>query len=131
MFHNTSSLFFIILPQTLIYPYKEYILNYTLYSFYLYILLTKTTAAKNEDALSYYKVRGLYFLAVVFVRSIVLARAYTIRFELISCFLPCYIYLVNCDNPYTFGYNLYLIINLCFLPVYLIVISVTLYNFIS
>ena len=34
------------------------------------ILLTKTTAAQSEDALSYYKVRGLYFLAVVFVRSI-------------------------------------------------------------
>ena len=37
-----------------------------------YILLTKTTAAQNEDALNYYRVRGLYFLAVVFVRSIVL-----------------------------------------------------------
>ena len=34
------------------------------------ILLTKTTAAQNEVALSYHKVRGLYFLAVVFVRSI-------------------------------------------------------------
>ena len=29
------------------------------------ILFTKTTSAQNEDALSYYKVRGLYFLAVV------------------------------------------------------------------
>ena len=35
------------------------------------ILLTKTTAAQNEDALSYHKVRGLYFLAVVFVGSII------------------------------------------------------------
>ena len=35
------------------------------------ILLTKTTAAQNEDALSYPKVRGLYFLAVVFVRNII------------------------------------------------------------
>ena len=34
------------------------------------ILLTKTTAAQSNDALSYYTVRGLYFLAVVFVRSI-------------------------------------------------------------
>ena len=34
------------------------------------ILLTKTAAAQNEDALSYHSVRGLYFLAVVFVRSI-------------------------------------------------------------
>ena len=29
----------------------------------------KTTAAQNEAALSYHKLRGLYFLAVVFVRS--------------------------------------------------------------
>ena len=36
----------------------------------IYILLTKTTAAQNEDALSNYRVRGLHFLAVVFVRSI-------------------------------------------------------------
>ena len=34
------------------------------------ILLTKTTAEQNEVALSYHKVRGLYFLAIVFVRSI-------------------------------------------------------------
>ena len=34
------------------------------------ILLIKTTAAQNEVALSYHKVRGLYFLAVVSVRSI-------------------------------------------------------------
>ena len=32
------------------------------------ILLTKTTAAQNEVALSYHRVRGLYFLAVVFAR---------------------------------------------------------------
>ena len=36
-----------------------------------YILLTKTTAAQNEVALSCHSVRGLYFLAVVFVRGIV------------------------------------------------------------
>ena len=34
------------------------------------ILLTKTTAVRNEDALSYLKVRGLYYLAVVFVATI-------------------------------------------------------------
>ena len=34
------------------------------------ILLTKTTAAQKEVALSYRRVRGLYFLAVVFVGSI-------------------------------------------------------------
>ena len=41
-------------------------------SFTIYgILLTKITAAPNEAALSYYRVRGLYFLAVIFVASIV------------------------------------------------------------
>ena len=34
------------------------------------ILLTKTTAAQNEAALSYHRLRGLYVLAVVFVRII-------------------------------------------------------------
>ena len=34
------------------------------------IPLTKTTTAQNEDSLSFYRVRGLYFLAVVFVRDI-------------------------------------------------------------
>ena len=33
------------------------------------ILLTKTTAARNAIVLSYHRVHGLYFLAVVFVRS--------------------------------------------------------------
>ena len=37
---------------------------------YSIIHLTKTTAAQNDDALSYMRVRGLYYLAVVFVRSI-------------------------------------------------------------
>ena len=37
------------------------------------ILLTKTTAAQNEVARSYHKVRGLYFLAVVFATSVVLS----------------------------------------------------------
>ena len=36
------------------------------------ILLTKTTAARNESALSYLKVRGIYILAVVFVTTIVM-----------------------------------------------------------
>ena len=34
------------------------------------ILLTKTTAAQNKVALSYDRVRGPYFLAVVFVSTI-------------------------------------------------------------
>ena len=34
------------------------------------ILLTKTTAAQNEVALSYHGMHGLYFLAVVFASTI-------------------------------------------------------------
>ena len=34
------------------------------------ILLTKITGAQNGLAISYHKVRGLYFLAEIFVRSI-------------------------------------------------------------
>ena len=37
----------------------------------MYIFLTNITAAENEVALSYHRVRGLYFLAVVFVATIV------------------------------------------------------------
>ena len=36
------------------------------------ILLSKTTAARNEDALSYHSVRGQYLLAVVFAAAIVI-----------------------------------------------------------
>ena len=35
------------------------------------IFLTKTTAAQNNVALSYCRLRGLYFLAVVFAATIV------------------------------------------------------------
>ena len=37
---------------------------------YIYTLLTKTTDAQNDFALSYHIVRGLYFLAVVFTATI-------------------------------------------------------------
>ena len=37
---------------------------------YIYIHVTNTTAAQNEVALSYHRVRVLYFLVIVFVRSI-------------------------------------------------------------
>ena len=42
-----------------------------LFLFLMTILLTQITAAQNEVALSYYKVRGLYFVAIILVRSIV------------------------------------------------------------
>ena len=34
------------------------------------ILLTKITTAQNEVTLRYYRVRGLYFLAVIFVATV-------------------------------------------------------------
>ena len=40
------------------------------YMMIISILLTKTTAAQNKAAHTYRKLRGLYFLPVVFVRSI-------------------------------------------------------------
>ena len=46
--------------------------NDTHYSIIYTILLIKTTAAQNEVALSYHRVRGLHFLAVVFVATIVI-----------------------------------------------------------
>ena len=49
---------------TYVKPYYKYKLTYN-------ILLTKTTAVQNEDALSYHRVRGLYFQAVVIVATIV------------------------------------------------------------
>ena len=43
----------------------------------MYILLTKVTAAQIEVAISHYKVRGLYFKAVIFAASIVYTIQYT------------------------------------------------------
>ena len=45
---------------------KLYNLIATIRHSYLCLLLTKTNAARNEVALIYQKVRGLYILAVVF-----------------------------------------------------------------
>ena len=42
------------------------------------ILLTKTTAAQNDFALSYHRVRGLYSLAVDFVATIGKSRCSTL-----------------------------------------------------
>ena len=43
---------------------------------YKTILLTKTTTARYEFALSYHKVRGLYFTAVVFAVNILVLLNY-------------------------------------------------------
>ena len=48
------------------------------------ILLKKTTAAQNAVALSNHKVRGLYFLAVVFVATIVTWSFSLVRVEVPS-----------------------------------------------
>ena len=50
-------------------PLKHLTYALKIYVYTSTILLTKTTAAQNEVALSYHKVRGLYFLAAVFMRS--------------------------------------------------------------
>ena len=62
---------------------------------HIIILLTKTTAAQNEVALSHHRVRGLYFLAVVFAATITITWRYSfIPFSDFSVF--------NCNNIYSF-----------------------------
>ena len=56
----------------------------------LYVLLTKTTAAQNEAALSYDRVRGLYFLAVVFVRRIIIIIFKRIECKIKYLYAQCY-----------------------------------------
>ena len=50
--------------------YYTFLVQMIVYLFPRTILLIKTTAAQNEDVLSYLRVRGLYYLAVVFVATI-------------------------------------------------------------
>ena len=53
--------------------YTQIYIRYAYYSILnISILLTKITAPQNEAALSYYRVRGLYFLAVIFEAAIML-----------------------------------------------------------
>ena len=61
----------------------------------LILLLTKITVAQNEVALSYHRVRGLYFLVVVFAATIylLLACIYNSRASEISKILsPKYVF---------------------------------------
>ena len=48
-------------------------------------LLTKTTAVQNEVALTYHKVRGLYFLAVVFAATIDFLVSLTSILDFMDC----------------------------------------------
>ena len=43
--------------------------------FTITILLTKITDAQNEVALSYHRVRGLYFVAIIFAATIKFNRS--------------------------------------------------------
>ena len=61
--------------------------------FIVYVLLTKTTAARNGVALSYHRVRGLYFLAVVFVRSIIICKNMDICACACTCICACIMYM--------------------------------------
>ena len=58
------------------------------------ILLTKITAAQNEVALSYHRVGGLYFLAVIFALTLIMTGAATID-------LP-WCYTVNPDKKFEY-----------------------------
>ena len=74
------------------------------------ILLTKTTAALSEVALSYHSVRGLYFLAVVFAVTIVclynirVVHLSQILFEIEGRFRTCnnYTCYSRTSEPFTF-----------------------------
>ena len=66
------------------------------------ILLTKTTAAQNKDALSYLKVRVLYYLVVVFVATISSCRFnlwnYHITHVRVSCAPHMTVLIINKQN---------------------------------
>ena len=53
----------------LIFTFSTYFMTFAFLLANITILLTKTIAARTEDALSYYRVRGLYSPAVVFVTT--------------------------------------------------------------
>ena len=65
----------------------------------LTILLTKTNAAQNEDAHSYHSVRGIYYLAVVFVGTIInLEPILRLLFPLTGQRKWCQILFINAYN---------------------------------
>ena len=66
-----------------------------------YKILAKTTASQNEVALNYHVVRGLYFLAVVFVATIVIYSCISlvILFIFLQNLLSCFQSSVNEFSP--------------------------------
>ena len=58
----------------LTFTFSTYFMTFAFLLANITILLTKTIAARTEDALIYYRVRGLYSTAVVFVATIVAAK---------------------------------------------------------
>ena len=61
--------------------------------FIVYVLLTKAAATRNGVALSYHRVRGLDFLAVVFVRSIIICNNMDICACACTCMCACIMYM--------------------------------------
>ena len=67
------------------------------------ILLTKTTAVQNEVALRYYRVRGLYFLTVVFVTTVYIyyyhfAAEFRHSWFIPACDVNYQVYWVKCST---------------------------------
>ena len=80
-------------PHTLTYwIHKHIIYRYSCIDYNVYIPFIKITAAQNEVTLSYHRVRGLYFLAVIFATTVV------------SCTVDiahCIVYNVQCSEQFT------------------------------
>ena len=70
-----------------------------IYKLYIYILVTKTTAAQNEGALSYHRLCGLYFLAVVFVAAVISFREAFSRAVLYMYNVYRIYYVIMCNAP--------------------------------
>ena len=76
-----------------------------MYSDWLIILLTKTTAMQNGVVLSYRKLCGLYFLAVVFVIRIVLSRVGPFFKAYFAHLLFCRAHFPHSHGMFLFAYN--------------------------
>ena len=64
------------------------------------MLLTKTTATQNEVALGYFRVRGLYFLAVVFFGDYSYRKKKCLRNKYISPIININRYLILSNISY-------------------------------
>ena len=62
----------------------------------IFKLLTRTTAAKSEVALSYHRVRGLYILADVFAATIYHLNTASALLKVICCMISCIFHVICC-----------------------------------